>query len=166
MYLLPRLTWAITKFSKEQLMKWQPTYDFCKLFYKALNTTYLSLVASWTNQCLVHILLPVTDNCPSWTSRRGRMPVEIISWPISTKVMWPGWGLNINDPWICSHVCCWLRYRAWPIWATLWENLFIPYANNKGADQPAHPCSLISAFIVCCLDSIILLLTVSQISRL
>ena len=29
------------------------------------------------------------------------------------------------------------------------------YANNKGADQPAHPRSLISAFIVRCLDSII-----------
>ena len=24
------------------------------------------------------------------------------------------------------------------IWATAWENLFLPYANNKGADQPAH----------------------------
>ena len=33
--------------------------------------------------------------------------------------------------------------------------LFKPYANNKGADQPAHPRSLISAFVVCCLDSII-----------
>ena len=30
------------------------------------------------------------------------------------------------------------------------------YANNKGADQPAHPRSLISAFVVRCLDSIIL----------
>ena len=29
------------------------------------------------------------------------------------------------------------------------------YANNKGADQPAHPLSLISTFVVCCLDSII-----------
>ena len=28
------------------------------------------------------------------------------------------------------------------------------YANNKGADQPAHLCSLISAFIVHCLYSI------------
>ena len=37
----------------------------------------------------------------------------------------------------------------------------MPYANNKGADQPAHPCSLISAFIVHCLDSII---HVSQVS--
>ena len=32
----------------------------------------------------------------------------------------------------------------------------MPYANNKGADQPAHPRCLISAFVVCCLDSIIL----------
>ena len=24
------------------------------------------------------------------------------------------------------------------IWATSWENLFMPYANNKGADQHAH----------------------------
>ena len=44
------------------------------------------------------------------------------------------------------------------IWATSWENLFMPYANNKGADQPVHPRSLISAFVVRCLDSIIPLL--------
>ena len=31
----------------------------------------------------------------------------------------------------------------------------MPYANNKGADQAAHPRSLISGFIVHCLDSII-----------
>ena len=40
------------------------------------------------------------------------------------------------------------------------------YANNKGADQPAHPSSLISAFIVRCLDSIISLNSISEISRL
>ena len=31
----------------------------------------------------------------------------------------------------------------------------LPYANNKGADQPAHPHSLICAFVIRCLDSII-----------
>ena len=31
----------------------------------------------------------------------------------------------------------------------------LPYADNKGADQPAHPRSLISAFVVRCLESII-----------
>ena len=36
--------------------------------------------------------------------------------------------------------------------------LFMLYANNKGADQAAHPRSLISAFVVRCLDSIIPLL--------
>ena len=33
--------------------------------------------------------------------------------------------------------------------------MFMPYTNNKGADQPAHPRRLISAFVVHCLDSII-----------
>ena len=28
------------------------------------------------------------------------------------------------------------------------KKLFMPYANNKGADQPAHPRSLISTFVV------------------
>ena len=40
------------------------------------------------------------------------------------------------------------------------------YVNNKGADQPAHPRSLISAFVVRCLDSIIPLLAIAEISRL
>ena len=47
-----------------------------------------------------------------------------------------------------------------------WENLFRPYVNNKGADQPAHPYSLMSAFVVRCLDSIIPLLAIAKISRL
>ena len=40
------------------------------------------------------------------------------------------------------------------------------YANNKGADQPAHPRSLISAFIVRCLDSVMSLVSVTKISSL
>ena len=40
------------------------------------------------------------------------------------------------------------------------------YANNKGADQTAHPRSLISAFVVCCLDSVISLDSIARISRL
>ena len=48
-----------------------------------------------------------------------------------------------------------------PVWAKSWENLFMPYANNKGADQPAHPRSLISAFVVRCL---VPLVSISEIS--
>ena len=42
----------------------------------------------------------------------------------------------------------------------------LPYLNNKGADQPAHPRSLISAFVVHCLDSIMSLVSVTKISSL
>ena len=40
------------------------------------------------------------------------------------------------------------------------------YANNKGADQPVHLRSLISTFVVHCLDSIISLDSIAEISRL
>ena len=42
----------------------------------------------------------------------------------------------------------------------------MPYANNKGADQPAHSRSLISAFVVRCQDRIIPLVPMSEISSL
>ena len=41
----------------------------------------------------------------------------------------------------------------------------MPYANNKCADQPAHPHRLISAFGLRCLDSITHLLAIAEISR-
>ena len=50
------------------------------------------------------------------------------------------------------------------IWATSWENMFMPYANNKGVDQPVHLCSLISTFVVHCLHSIIPLVSITKIS--
>ena len=46
--------------------------------------------------------------------------------------------------------------------ATSWENLFMPYANNKDADQTAR----ISAFVVRCLDNIVLLVSIPEISSL
>ena len=42
----------------------------------------------------------------------------------------------------------------------------MPYANNKGADEPAHPRSLISGFVVHCLDSIIPLVSLLEFSSL
>ena len=56
--------------------------------------------------------------------------------------------------------------NPWAVsWATSWENFLLPYANNKGADHPGHSHCLISAFIIHCLDSI-LLVSVSKISSL
>ena len=44
------------------------------------------------------------------------------------------------------------------------KTCLMSYANNKGADQPAHPRSLISAFVVRCLDSVISLVSLTKIS--
>ena len=41
----------------------------------------------------------------------------------------------------------------------------MPYANNKGADQPAHPRSLINTFVVRCLDSMMCILAISKVSK-
>ena len=52
-------------------------------------------------------------------------------------------------------------------WARSGENVFMPDSNNKGADdQPAYPHSLISTFVVRCLDSIISLVFILAISCL
>ena len=40
------------------------------------------------------------------------------------------------------------------------------YANDKGAGQPVHPRSLISAFVVRCLDSVVYLVFVNKLSSL
>ena len=45
------------------------------------------------------------------------------------------------------------------IWAPLLESLTLLYANNKGADQPVHPRSLISTFVIHYLESIVVQLT-------
>ena len=46
------------------------------------------------------------------------------------------------------------------------KTCFMLYANIKDAGPPALPCSLISVFIVRCLDTIIPILAMSKISRL
>ena len=45
------------------------------------------------------------------------------------------------------------------------KTCLMPYANSKGADKPAHPRSLISTFVVRCLDSMISILAISKVSR-
>ena len=42
----------------------------------------------------------------------------------------------------------------------------LSYVTNKDTDQPAHLRSLLSAFVVGCLDSIIPILAMSKLSRL
>ena len=100
----------------------------------------------------MHILLPETDNCPSWISGRERMTVENISWSISTKECCrPRRGLNPRPPGLQSDGA--------PKWATevglciyafgyvqmmkcqiLWRH--IPCMYSKNIDTQHFVCSL------------------------
>ena len=52
------------------------------------------------------------------------------------------------------------------IWASSRENLLLPYANKKGADQTAHTRSLTSLFAFRCLDGIIPLVFIQNLKPL
>ena len=49
------------------------------------------------------------------------------------------------------------------IWASTRENILPVFANNTDADQPAHPCSPINAFVICVLVSITCKLATGEI---
>ena len=69
------------------------------------------------------------------------------------------WLAQSREMWRCF-------YDPHTLWATSWGNLFMPHTNKKDADQPAHPRSLISAFVVRCLCIIIPLVSISEMSGL
>ena len=46
------------------------------------------------------------------------------------------------------------------------KTCLMPYVNNKGADQPAHPRGLNGAFVIRCLDNIKPTFAKAKISRL
>ena len=70
-------------------------------------------------------------------------------------------GWCCRHPWCCSSVSF-----LGMISAMSWENLFMPYADNKDANQPAHPRSLSSVFVICCLDSIMPLVSIQNFKTL
>ena len=58
----------------------------------------------------------------------------------------------------CFTARCVARRRPGSLWSNIIcaltrKTLTLLLANNKGADQPAHPCSLFSAFVICYLKS-------------
>ena len=57
---------------------------------------------------------------------------------------------QILSVWLQYALCSPVYFLSYPLQcinmnrATSWENIFMPYTNNKGIDQPAHPHILIS----------------------
>ena len=116
-------------------------YYLLRQFRDIYTTPYSKLIHHYTN--LVTWRLKLSDNIqPSTCIVLGRHIRSI-------QVYWK------------------LRFKGYN-WAPPWKNLFMPYANNKSADQPqpAHPRSLINVFVVRCLHSIISLVSISEISSL
>ena len=106
----------------------------------------------WTESSLgAHIILLVLSWGGSYTSEyqpehligpsvfkfyiNSKMFYQFIRWNSSYFLFYPA-DKDLNET---------LLYYNW---ATSWENLFQTYANNKGADQPAHPRSQISTFVL------------------
>ena len=50
--------------------------------------------------------------------------------------------------WVCLNRSVLFKYNYNNIWASMWENLSLAFANNKVADQPVPPHSLISTFVI------------------
>ena len=103
----------------------------------------------------MHILSPVTGNCPSWISGREKMTVEIISWPISTKESCWTWGSNpqpsayqvdahpIELPYLACPVCL--------VFVSYFSHCCFPTSTSFLPHLP-HPCPCptpISYLILC-----------------
>ena len=89
-------------------------------FFFFLNFDFINLLTlSWASFVLYVVnqyFVPVTDNCPSWISGSGRLPTELISWSISTKLMLPSWDSNLQSgPAVrCVIMYYWLYYGVRP----------------------------------------------------
>ena len=118
-----------------------------------------------------HIALYITCLCP--------LPLGVTDRPWTYRVVYhlsvpsTSWCHRLTrDIYSCIPPVCVLYLfvsqidQSGDILATSWEKHFMPYTNNKDADQPAHTRKLISAFVVRCRDSIIPLVFISEISSL
>ena len=103
----------------------------------------------------------------------------VLSYPLSAWWrLWSDWAdaqADLSLRWAHSHFVGFimsqliyysqLRHAASSYGPGHAKTCLMAYANNKGADQPAHPRSLISTFVVRCLDSMICILALSKVSR-
>ena len=89
--LMHLLVWSFTTPSTLLRSCWA-----CQLTYSLFS--WAGLNQSPVNQYLVHILLPVTDNCPTWIRGRERRRVEIDFLTNLYEKMWRDGGINLWPP--------------------------------------------------------------------
>ena len=89
----------------------------------------------------MHILTPVTDNCSSWISRRGRMAVEIFSWPSFHDVL-----IELGAACMLSgHASNWATMPGLPTYWFIW---YLSHRQTAMAKANLHIHSLDRIFAV------------------
>ena len=101
--------------------------------------------------------------CSGYVSRPvlQALDVSVSTWRVGLLTVKIG---NIQTPEKLTIVIQKFEQCGFTIWARSCETCLMSYANNKGADQPAHPRSLISTFVFRCLDGMICILAISKVS--
>ena len=94
-------------------------------------------------QCLVHILSPVTDNCSSWISGRGRMAVEMFSWPSLHERMCRTWGSNSGP------LACQVDSLPIKLPCPVYSNASKRFRQTDKQCRPWSDCSLIWIYTIC-----------------
>ena len=173
--------WNLTKLA--QILQWdggKKWLDFSDLdlIFKvtlALCRGYLISIAYWQFFSFLQLMQVCVKQCIFTFPSLKRQTNISLKWRslvlicIENSISQPSYFGDINISFICKQYAelkTGIKETSVNIWATSWGNLFLPYANNKGTDQHAHPRSLINAFIIRCLDSIIPLVSISKISSL
>ena len=139
------------------------------LLHPAIRSAWASIQSDKSSLCLLWVAKAQTffmwiaktlirlGACPGWSEYSLDAKVILLVFSCFDSYGTYCWPPEKRKKWYHRVLSSLINIRA-----TSLENLFMPYANNKGADQPEHPHSLISTFVVHCLDSIIPLLTISD----
>ena len=110
--LCPECPWTLSRLSTESMVNVHWSMDNVQGVHwvHGLSTDGLNSPKQLTST-LVHILSPVTDNCPTWISSKERMAVAMTSCPISMKECIARPKDRIHDH---------LNIRQMRIWPSYW----------------------------------------------
>ena len=144
------------------MIRFKQTIKYLLYFYRYLTTykKYLELLNNKADQ-EVNAFLKETHNITAFKSVRYFLYIpSVIPCSISATHM-----ILFIYP-LCNFLSFPISNRLlMPLYGPLHEKTCLwGFANNKGADQPVHPHSLISTFVICLLESIISKLAKSKIS--
>ena len=133
------------------------------LFHMHIISKYWFLSSMYLHNWLIRVH-------SSWSSTYMKKMNNVTDWISQTTDIskYFVWSPGLWDKESCLYIT--KHNTRWQIGTVMWIilepcHLFLPYANNKGTDQPVHLCSLISTFVVRCLDSTISLISISKIFK-